>query len=216
MRRARFTPAGVHLWRGRSEPRFVPWSEISPIILRRLDHDRRDFRWLLFRPPGSFLHILLTNGERSGAYWDSAGAKPLAEGWDSWKGTSAEVLAAFLEKHVPPNLLQVDALRGAPLNLAECERRLAEVEKKYLPLLKVLRLWPVLWPIGLVVLSIWALIIGGPNALKSNWGFGVFGVFLLESFRWVFCRGLERQFKKERSELEAWREALSSGQLGTK
>jgi hypothetical protein len=203
-RHARFTPAGVYLWRARKEPRFVGWSEVGPIKLRRLDHDRRDFRWLLFRPAGSHWHIvLLHGGEKS--YWQHPASKFFAVGGTRWRGASAEVLAAFLEKHVPPEQLHIDALRGAPASLAECERRLAEIEKNYsqtkrlAPWMKVLTLLWLTW-IGMTIQN-------GPNRGMD------LRVYKLISFV-VFVGGfllywkMHRDYKKEKNALEAFSEAL--------
>jgi len=203
-RHARFTPAGVYLWRERKEPRFVPWSDIGPIKLRRLDHDRRDFRWLQFRPAGSRWHIVLLHGGNQGSYWQHPSYVFFAEGGTRWQGASAEVLAAFLEKHVPPEQLHIDVLRGPPASRAECERRLAEIEKKHQ--------WEKrLAPLTKVLVLVWLTCIGVDIRNRPNPGLNlrVLNVvsFVLFVGGFLMYWGMQRDYKKEKHDLEAWSEA---------
>jgi hypothetical protein len=203
-RHARFTPAGVYLWRERKERSFVPWSDIGPIKLRRLDHDRRDFRWLLFRPAGNRRPIVLLCCENHGSYSQRPAYVLFAEG-GRWRGASAEVLAAFLEKHVPPEQLHIDALRGPPATPAECERRLEEIEKKHK--------WEKrLAPWMKFLLLLWLTVIGigikkGANPGNDLRMHNVISfVFFVGSF--LLYWKMQRDYKKEKSMLEAWSDAL--------
>jgi hypothetical protein len=203
MRRARFTPSGVHLWRGRcpSAP-VIPWTLMSPIELYRIDHDRRDFWQLEFRAPASARPILLTH----------------TYGQPTWSGSNAEQLAAFLQRHAPPDRLHVNAGSGNPLDRAEYERRLAKAEKDLARFRKARRLmrWLTLVPVGAgyVVTAAKA----GLDPLKWDWfswlGFFAF-TLMLEVYPLISCGALmfqlEREKRKECSELKAWKEPRDQG-----
>lgn len=151
-RHARLTREGIQLWRGKREPGpVIPWVEISPIELIRIDHDRRDFWKLEFpRPAGGTIRLMFIHGS------------------PSWSGADAEVIAAFLSRHVPSDRLHVNAACGAPLDMAEYRRCIAMVDQDEARLGKWHRLVP--WLMLLVLGGSYFMIAtkAGINPLHSK------------------------------------------------
>jgi hypothetical protein len=203
MRRARFTPAGVHLWRGSSQSGpVIPWAQMSPLELYRIDHDRRDFSRIEFRAPAGARPILLTYAHY---------------GQPTWRGADAELLAGFLQRYAPPDRLHVNAFRGNPLDRAEYERRLAKVEKDRANLRKTRRLmlWLAFLPVGAGYLVTEGR--AGLNPLKWDWfswlAFLVFTLMLVV-YLLIYCAlvfYLEREKREEGCELKAWNESRDQG-----
>ena len=197
-RHARFTPVGIQLWRGKQEPGLViSWEEIAPIELNRIDHDRRDFRELKLRAPADAKPVLLTY----------VNCEP------TWKGADAEFLAQFLERHVPPDRLHVNALSGAPLDWQEFERHLATMDRDLAKVRNRKRYF--LWLLPVWVAISYSMVAENHGANPLNWapfawvGFLIWNILLGLPLLlyWAFFLEQERKLKKRLAELDAWAEA---------
>jgi hypothetical protein len=197
-RRACFTTSGVQLWRGSNQPgRIIPWAEMSPITVSRIAHERRDFRQMEFCAPARAWPIILR----------------YVHGRPTWTGADAELLVAFLQRHVPADRFSVNADHGVPRDHAECLRRIAKFNRSHV-ILRRMR-WAILCLIPLVIAGAYyqAQLRGGLN--PANWdeiswlGFGVITIgyetqaFMLLAVTLHLERGLIRKTR----ELVAWEEA---------
>jgi len=201
-RHARFALAGIQVWRGKQEPGlFIPWGEIGPIVLARVDHDRRDFRQLELRVPagGGLIRLRFSYGS------------------PSWEGAESEVLAAFLQRHVPPQQFHVNALTGAPLDLAEYHRCIAIIDQNEAKLRKGRRLmmWLATLCVGCPFLVVATA--NGVNPLNWPW-FSWVGILILSILlglqfltHWALLIHQGRRQKERRGELEAWYESHGQG-----
>lgn len=95
------------------EGELIPWQDVVRAEVVRSTHDRPDFALLdLFLPePAARVQLAHTK-----------------EGAPTWNGADAETIARYLELHLGDGQFQVTAVRGAPADLAEADRRLARIE----------------------------------------------------------------------------------------
>jgi hypothetical protein len=91
------------------------WTDLPFVELECSDHDNRNFRQLRIAIPGKRRPIKL---------YVHAGTR-------NWRGADPELIAAFLEKQVPPSRFWINALTGPPLDRAEYERRVADINKGF-------------------------------------------------------------------------------------
>ncbi len=197
-RRARFTPAGVQLWRGKQAPGpLLRWEDVGPVTLHRLYHGRRDFQRLEFRAP--------------------AGGKPVrlafAQERPIWQGAGAEVLAGFLERHVPPGQLQVNILTGLPRDRTECRRLIALLEQDEACNKRTSRYLLVLYLLAVAVCFLLFPKKVGLNPLQWDVLAWTVQVMLLAFLALPFAAAgviqlyQRRELKKRRLGLESWHDA---------
>lgn len=109
-----FAPGGLLLRAGDDETRYS-WKEVQTVRIRRFDRRRRDFKSLEVVLPDRVVKFSV----------ESSHGQPNR----SWSGTgglaapTSEVLAAFLERSVPGDRIQVTSLGEVPLTVAEREDR---------------------------------------------------------------------------------------------
>lgn len=198
-RHASFTSDGVQLWHGKQEPGpVIPWEEIGTIELSRIDHDRRDFRELKFSAPAGARPILLT----------------INNGSPTWSGASAELLAAFLQRHAPQGQLHVNAMNGPPLDLEEYDRRMNDLDKEDDKIRKIHWLMICLIPV-FILGSYFAMSANrGWNPLQWDWvrWMGFLAMSLMSEVclagHWAVFISQGRKLKKDRDELEAWYQSV--------
>jgi hypothetical protein len=98
-------------------PRSYTWSDVVQLRVTRFDHWRRDFWKLdLELPTGEEVLRLRRRSDAEGRYWT---------------GPDAEVVLAYLLQYIGSDRIQVTALRGAPRNRDEAERRLRDLDRSY-------------------------------------------------------------------------------------
>jgi hypothetical protein len=111
-RRIDLTPTGITV-RHRGKEQSWTWRDVRQGHIRRLEHDRRDFQQLKLVLPD---HELVFNVRCSQGQANT-----------DWRGSSAEHLAAFLERHVDPQRVRITALMLAPRTVEDAEDRLAKL-----------------------------------------------------------------------------------------
>jgi hypothetical protein len=185
-------------WNKQSARNLHLWDEVRQVRVKRLDHSRRDFH-----------HLELDLGES---------APPtilrIFKGSPTWKGADADVILALLERHVDPQRFEFTALTGPPRDAEECKRRLREIERGEQQLRRV-RLWTVpVVAIAEVGFVAYLLIFGKQPANPLQWHWTLFFVFgscltlftLLALAVWMSPTERLARLKKQREELEAWRD----------
>jgi hypothetical protein len=181
----------------------VPWKDVVRAEVVRFSHDRPDFSILELHLPASKRPVRLTH----------------YKGQPKWTGADAVVIALYLRRHLGDHRFLVTALRGAPADVAEADRRLARLAEHERQRQRMSRLFR-------YVLEFWALLIfvlvvepwNRPNPVnwgKADWeevflaAFGIaimMGLYAAMVFGLVSFQG--RDLRRQRDEVLHWRTAL--------
>jgi hypothetical protein len=178
--------------RPQDDGEFWPWPEVVKAEITRSTHDRPDFVTLNLHLPGSADPVQFMK----------------RQGNQNWSGPDAEVIALFLRRHLPDDRFEVTALRGAPANLAEANRRLSQLDLQEQKLRTAFRAicWTVV--VGVLVLTtalsdIWKR----PNLLNwgpQDWAAVCVGLLLAAPYLAV-VHFRRRDLRPQREELLLWR-----------
>jgi hypothetical protein len=193
------SPEGVRFGRNkRSAGDLHVWKEVRQVRVKPLDHTRRDFH-----------HLEIDFVERA-----SPIVLRIFRGNPTWKDADADVILAFLERHVDPQHFEITALTGPPRDAQEYERRLGGLNRDEQQVRR-LRQWSVpavaIAEAGFVA---YLLIFGKQPANPLQWHWTLFFVFgscltlftLLVVAVWMSPTELLARLKKKREELSAWRD----------
>jgi hypothetical protein len=197
MRGIRFSEAGVSIarWFGRFGP-VASWADLPYVELERSDHSSKRFQEARIAIPGRKRPIrLIVHGGRC-----------------NWRGADAEMIAAFLEMHVPQSNFWIDAQNGPPKDLAEHARRLATIDKrlrknKGLIWLGFVELFFVLLFVGFCLPRKFSMDPRGWDTASSVSVIMTISLLALCPLAfWVAFLEGRKVLSQRRAELEAWRE----------
>jgi hypothetical protein len=179
------TRAGIRL-RSRGEERTLAWSDVRLVRIKRLEHDRRDFRQLELALPDQSITLAVS----------------VAHGQESanWSGPAVDVIVRAIEQYVAADRIRVTALHGPPRSVIEADERIAEFDKA----LRELRYF------GRIALSGGGAVLFGlaVSAIPNGWpqAISLSVMFLVQfSLFWVVLRHIEASRRASREELVTWR-----------
>jgi len=173
------------------------WGEVRQLRVTRIDHTRHDFKRidLDLGEPERLVRLQILHGQ---GFYQS----PI----------SSEAITEFLIRHLAADRIQITAMTGPPLSLEECERRLAELNRRTRELRCVRRF---LVPFGAITLTVvWLLPVAfapQPNPLRWDWAHQVAGgawllmLGLLWIVPWASLGDVLKRLAQQQAELTEWR-----------
>jgi hypothetical protein len=202
-RRLGFSAEGLRLEKHGEEPHSVAWGEVVRVEIQRASHDRPDFATLNLHLANQSSPVCLR--QRNGTSY--------------WNGATGEEIVWFIQSYVDASRIEITALRGRPVDLAELSRRLALIDQGDGQLRKLRRIGWYMYVIGVTVMT--AVVVepwNRPNPLnwrQNEWihtaitfaGFAVLlGLQVGMIFGVVYFK--RRELREFRAELLKWKPEL--------
>ena len=178
---ATLAPGGIalHRWRRRREYR---WDEVERLTITVPEHGRPDFQRLEIKLPDRSIAWYVHDGNRS------------------WRGADAEVIAAYLRRHVPEDRTLTAAQRGTPRSAEEAEFRLQywrtkrrDLRRFHYAIAAILAIAAGLYAVGLLRLG---------HFLTALFG---------STPAWSMAYVIDRTMAREEAKIEAWQNQAATG-----